>query len=314
MIRCYSHRMLNPFHGTVNLVEIEGADAVTRDGVHWSLYIQGGVDRELDDQGNAFEVELPDIKFGTWSAAAGLRRSPVRSVVDYQWLDALGSQLLEAVKRRADRLPFPLEDRYELWLLDGQSGLPLALLDSRCEAPAGPSDPAPEWRPGNRAREGFRMPDRSGQHPSEELAQLVHRAAGPKPRAQWFCRDEQGGGEGMEGAGQSARRLAVSAFPELLLRESWASAKDARLVRAFLDWQAPWLLSLQRLGRDSRRALERVGCLQALRLAGLYRLYPQIEDRHRVRAALVEAELRRAFGVEEGATLAAEPDFFVSGN
>jgi hypothetical protein len=238
----------------------------------------------------------------------------VRSVVDYQWLDALGSQLLEAVKRRADRLPFALEDRYELWLLDRQSGLPLALLDSRCEAPAGPSDPAPEWRPGNRAREDFRMPDRSGQHPSEELAQLVCRAAGPKPRAQWFCRDEQGGGEGMEGAGQSARRLAVSAFPELLLRESWASAKDARLVRAFLDWQAPWLLSLQRLGRDSRRALERVGCLQALRLAGLYRLYPQIEDRHRVRAALVEAELRRAFGVEEGATLAAEPDFFVSGN
>ena len=314
MVRCYSHRMLNPFHGTVNVVAIEGADAVTRDGVHWSLYIQGGVDRELDDQGNAFEVELPDIKFGTWSAVVGLRRGPVRSVVDYQWLDALGSQLLEVVKRHAEGLPFPLQDRYELWLLDGQTGLPLVLLDSRCEAPEGPPYPVPDWRPGRRAREGFRTPDGTGQHPSERLARLVRSAAGPSPRAQWFCRDERGDGEGLAGVGQVARRLPGAEFPELLLRQDWPNAEDEWLVRAFLDWQAPWLLSLQRLGRDSRRVLEQVGCRQALRLAGLYRLYPQIEDRQRVRAALVEAELRRSVGVEEGSTLAVESDFFVSGN
>ena len=65
MSHCYSHRMLNPFHGTVNVVDIGGADAVSRDGVHWALYLQGQVDRELADDGSPFEVALPDIKFGT---------------------------------------------------------------------------------------------------------------------------------------------------------------------------------------------------------------------------------------------------------
>ena len=217
----------------------------------------------------------------------------MRSVVDYQWLDALGSQLLEAVKRNAGRLPFPLQDRYELWLLDGEAGLPLALLESRCEVPAGPAHTVPEWRPGNRAREGFRMPDRSGQHPSEELAQLVRCAAGSKPRAQWFRRDEQGGGEGIGGVGESALRLAASAFPELLLRESWASAEHARLVRAFLDWQAPWLLLLQDLGRGERARLEQLARARAVTVDRHYHLYPEIIDDDTLSVARVEAALRR---------------------
>ncbi len=116
--------------------------------------------------------------------------------------------------------------------------------------------PLPDWRAGERAREGFRLSDGTVPYPSEHLAQRVRRAAGTSPRAQWFRRDERGDGEGLAGGGQAARRLGATEFPELLLRQDWPNAEDAGLVRAFLDWQSPWLLSLQRLGRDSRRALE----------------------------------------------------------
>ena len=37
MARLYSQRMLNRFHGIVNVAEIAGADAVWRDGVDWTL-------------------------------------------------------------------------------------------------------------------------------------------------------------------------------------------------------------------------------------------------------------------------------------
>lgn len=313
MIRCYGHRMLNPFHGIVNVVEIPGADAVSRDGVDWALYLQGGTEREFDDQGNAFDVELPDIKFGTWSAADGLRRAPVRSVVDYQWLDSLGGQLLEAVKRNADRVPFPLQDCYELWLLD-DDGLPLALLDSCCEPPSEPLPENPKWSPGQRAHAEFLLPETGFTNPSHRLAELVNAAAGKVPRARWFLRDSQGCGQEWIEQSSSGRRLEAERFPRLLLRQTWSNPEQRLLVRAFVEWQAPWLLCLQGLGTGTRRNLEQAGCRQAVRLARLYRLYPRIEDRHRFRAALVEAELRRAAAKDEGRQHAADLNFFVSGN
>jgi hypothetical protein len=41
MPQYYSQRMLNPYHGLVQVVEIDGADAVSRDGLTWTLYLQG---------------------------------------------------------------------------------------------------------------------------------------------------------------------------------------------------------------------------------------------------------------------------------
>jgi hypothetical protein len=317
--------MLNPFHGMVNVVEIDGADAVSRDGLHWSLYLQGQVERELADDGSELEVALPDVKFGTWSAGEGLRRAPVRSVVDYAWLDALGSQLLASVKGCSDQVPFPMGDRYECWLLDGDRGLPLALLASAC-SPAEMEDlQVLEWRPGQIARQQFRAPSLGGAGSagpdtphSETLAGLVRTAAGSRPAAQWFVRNAEGEGEGLAGLrlARVRRRLPPEAFPELLLRDHWPRERDSRLVRDFLDWQAPWLLTLQGLTETTRAGLERAGFRQALRVSQLYRLYPRIVDKYGLRATLVEAKLRNSEEVG-GADLSEScgaTAFFVTGN
>jgi hypothetical protein len=124
----YAERMLNPFHGVVNVVEISGADAVSRDGRIWTLYVHGERATLEDDPWTG--VQTPDTKFGIWSASDGLRRAPVRSSADYATLQSRGLQLLAAVEHNSRRLPFPLVDRHELWLLDAKTRLPLALLQS----------------------------------------------------------------------------------------------------------------------------------------------------------------------------------------
>ncbi len=96
-------RMLIPYHGIVNLVEIDGADAVCRDGVDWMLCIQGGTEPEPGNDGFGQQVSLPDLEFGDWSRATGLKRTSVRHVTDYHRLDQIGGRLLEAVKWRTDR-------------------------------------------------------------------------------------------------------------------------------------------------------------------------------------------------------------------
>jgi len=127
--KIYAQRMLNPFHGVVNVVESQGADAVSRDGVTWNLYVHG--DREsVTENGQQYQVQTPDIRFGTWTDAEGLSRAPVRSVGDYDSIELRGLQLLDGIKRNTAKLPFPLADRWELWLLGAASRLPIALIGS----------------------------------------------------------------------------------------------------------------------------------------------------------------------------------------
>jgi len=315
-MRCYSQRMLNPYHGIVNVVEIPGADAVTRDGRHWALYIQGGRERERMADGSELEVPLPDIKFGTWDARRGLQRAPVRYVTDYEQLDALGSLLLEQVKAAAARLPFPAADRYERWLLHADDGAPLALLESACDGPDGNADGPLRWNPGQAARSGFDPGPALGgtrlrDNAAEELARRVNGAAGRRPVAAWYRRAGNGGGECLDGTGPE---LGKAAFPPLLLREHWPSGEDAALAAAYLDWQAPWLLALQDLAEATRRRLERQARARALLLDQLYPTYPRILDTDGLKAARVEARLRRS--AADGAGEAERPgsNFFVSGN
>jgi len=313
----YSQRMLNPFHGMVNVVEIPGADAVTRDGVSWTLYIQGGTETEQLGDGSSGKIPLPDIKFGSWTRAEGLRRAPVRYVTDYQLIDAVGNRLLEEVKQAIGRLPFSQRDWYELWLLDDRDALPLALLQSRCHCPDEARVEVPRWRVGQRVR-ADQGPQRSDW--PDRLVRLVNGAAGGRPRAQWFLRGQQGGGDGLacsdRRAGLEGRWLAAHQFPELLLRRQWESAASEELVTRYLEWQAPWLLALQTLSREVRAWLEQQACRQALRVAELHHSYPELIDAAAIQAARVEARLRLAAGDTHAA--AAEPDpestFFVTGN
>ena len=49
-IVCYSERILNPFRGVMNVIALDDAEAVTTDGVNWSLYVRDRFDITEDPE------------------------------------------------------------------------------------------------------------------------------------------------------------------------------------------------------------------------------------------------------------------------
>jgi len=299
--------MLNPFHGIVNMVEIDGADAVCCDGVSWTLFVHSEPEYAVLDDGSRRRIETPDIKFGVWSERDGLQRSPVRNPADYDFVDHVGRYLLEIVKAKSAEVPFPLQDCYELWLLDSAFDLPLVLLASACNRSEISQDAPLQWRAGAGATNHFHVKADlaralGNQNPAERVGRIVNAAAGRRQRAQWFYRSEKGCGQAILGVnaepGLQGRVLPKEAFPEQLLRSHWPGEIEQALVRAYLDWQAPWLLMLQHLSDASRDRLEQAAGRRALLLAESHTLFPKIMDQARIVAARVEASLRRAAGEE----------------
>jgi hypothetical protein len=131
----------------------------------------------------------------------------------------------------------------------------------------------------------------------EYLTRYINKRSGEPPRAQWFRRKPNGSGEGLSGINLEPRlqyrHLPDTAFPAYFLREDDSSAPHRQLIEDFLAWQAPCLLLLQNLNAPARRDLERLATSRALSVDKLYRLYPAILDEAAIKAARVEATLRR---------------------
>ncbi|MCG6967694.1 MAG: hypothetical protein LJE59_14430 [Chromatiaceae bacterium] len=282
--------MLGPFRGVMHSVVTEWADAVTTDGRGWTLYVRGEClyDDLADLERHA--VSVPDVKFGTWSERAGLRRAPIRMPTFDARVRAEGGRLLAAVQRHAAELPFALADHFELWLLNAATGLPLALIASGCsmhdcEAPAGA-----RWTPGQLCMR--ELPE------ARELNNVIAELAGANPQAQWFERHADGSGSARSAvAGSHARlrqTLPSACFAPLFVDAGALSEQQQGLLSALLRWQSPALLQLPDLSIEQRARFEAAACAHALRLAEQLPLYPRVLDSSAVTAALVEARLRNS--------------------
>lgn len=297
---CYAQRLLNPFRGVMNIIEYQGAEAVTTDGFHWDIYVR---DMTLvEDLANSRKVQTSDIRYGSWSPEQGLKRGALYPSEDFKQLEMLGARVYEYLLDHHDCVPFTLRDHYELWLLD-RSHRPLALLNSALYEDAIEFDCPIDWRAGHDCRKTFtpalaeqplRMdePDNAGDY----LTRLINTTAGPEPRAQWFRRSADGYGHGVGGINLPAdlemRSLPCQAFPDFHLRLPDASPAQRQLLEAFFDWQAPCLLLLADLTGAQRAYYEQHAVRRARAVDRHYRLYPEILDIEAIRAARVEALIR----------------------
>ncbi|MGA7802309.1 MAG: hypothetical protein WCC36_16040 [Gammaproteobacteria bacterium] len=269
----YSLRRVNPYLGVIQIVDAGSVRAYSTDGRTWQAR------RVYDSE-----------RF--WSDAAEATPS---------WSDIGRAELQRALNERPS-LPFPLGDRYELWLLDRSRGMPLALLKT-CRWQRDVEEVNdPSWRPflpgdsgfvaGEEARSG------TGRYHQERLRTLVNYAARPMPAAQWFERHEDRSGTGQGGlhldAEMAGRWLPPHAFPELLASEQWTDASDARLVRDFHDWHAALLLAHPNLCRATRVRLEEAACRRPERLLDSYPVLPLVIDREALKVAVVQARLIRS--------------------
>jgi hypothetical protein len=300
--RSYAQRLLNPFRGVMNIIECQGAEAVTTDGRHWDIYVRDtGL---VEDIADGHKVQTSDIRYGRWSLKSGLKRGAIYPSDDFKVLEHRGALVYEYLLKHHNDVPFPIEDGMELWLL-AEDELPLGLLDSALRKEDIELDRAIDWRAGRECRKHFRSPPlhdllEKGQteiSAGDYLTQHINEWAGKLPQAQWFRRRSDGSGIGLSGinleTGLEGRRLPNAAFPTYFLREDACSAPHRQLIQDYLAWQAPHLLLLQNLDAAARRRFERLATSRALSVDQQYRLYPLIVDEAAINTARVEAALRR---------------------
>jgi hypothetical protein len=281
--------MLSPFRGVMHSVVTRWADAVTTDGRQWTLYVRGAC--LYDDPGAADDpaVSIPDVKYGSWSLRDGFRRAPIRMPTFDGRVREEGEKLLTAVKGHAPQLPFPLADRFELWLLHGDTGLPLALIASSCDTLGCEMPPVVRWTPGQACM--AELPE------ARELHNLIAQLAGATPRAHWFERRPDGSATlhaDPATAPDLSDTLASECFPTLLIDDRSVGRAQGHLLSALYQWQSPSLLQLPGLSEQQRARFEAAACGHALRLAEQLPLYPCVLDNAAITAALVEARLRRS--------------------
>lgn len=279
MIHYYALRRVNPYLGMIQVIDTGAVRAYSSTGERWQPR------RVYDTQ-----------QFWTASEAShhcGFELLPK---------DAL----LEAIRDRP-ALPFPQLDRHELWLLQRESGQPLALLRTCFWRHEREEVADPTWRPFLPGSAHFQMrflpAGRTGsqdaRHCQAELEQLINFSARPQPSTQWFLRRDDGSGEGLDGLRLDpalvGRRLAADRFPELLVDEGcWPEAWQRQLVRAFHDSLAPLLLVHQHLGEATRARLERAAQRTPQRLLDTYRMIPELLDAEGMTVAMVTARLMGA--------------------
>jgi hypothetical protein len=107
---------------------------------------------------------------------------------------------------------------------------------------------------------------------------MVEERAGTKPRAAWFERSDADEGD----------------FPPCLIREDWQDAKEQELCDRYIRRLAPRLLMLQGLSRTARERLENAAREHVFEIERFHALYPEVVDQRLMKAARVEARMRRA--------------------
>ena len=289
--RCYGLRQLNPFRGVIQVLAGRDARAISSDGRFWEIQIQAPRPDDMWGTAPAAGAQTQFLRFGVWEAQAGLRQVPANPLLDLSRMLTTSQRLIERLAQARRSLPFPLIDRFELWLLD-RSRLPLALIASSSRRDALQMPPRLQWQ-------GLAQTATDPPFPDSRLARLEQAVAGAAgdPEARWFERNRDGSGHGLPGASETAPpdpALAAERFPPLLLRQQWEDPAIRALADDYLARHAARLLTLDRLPDATRAGLERQARQDPATVERLWRLYPTMIDPSSIDAARVEARIREA--------------------
>jgi len=280
----YGVRRLGPYMGVIQVIDVGDACAYSTNGRSWRI-------RQQTSSGRF-----------RW----GIAQISASNMDDVRIVNA---DNLVAALRNLPPVPFPVRDRYELWLLHNQTRKPLALLRTRYKANDMERVTDPHWRPFVKTDTQFVSPTLQGLYKEspgsglpiphrDQLESQINEAARPLAVAQWFERRSDGGGVGHEGlrlgSEDIGRTLARDDFPELLISENWEDPVQAGLVADYHDWYAASLLAHQNLARATRLRLEQAACRRPQSLLASYRLIPEFIDTDAIEVALVSARLMSA--------------------
>ncbi len=280
----YGVRRLGPYLGVIQIIDVGDACAYSTNGRSWRI-----------------RQETASGRF-RW----GVAQLSTDNMDEVQIVGA--DNLVDALKQQPP-VPFPIRDRFELWLLDKPTRLPLALLRTCYKAEHLEQVKDPHWRPflmtdtefisatlakHEKAdpRNGWPIPHR------DQLESQINVASRPMPSAQWFERQPDGSGRGIDGLrlqdDEPGRAVPAGKFPELLISEDWVDENQQGLATDYHDWYAASLLAHQNISVDVRQRLERAACKRPKSLLASYPLIPEVIDQDAMDVALVSAKLMNA--------------------
>lgn len=306
IFNCYSVRRLNPFLGVVQIVESNASRAICVDGINWEIQIL--TERPQDTWASPSPAKQPQqyIRFGVWNKADGLGRVPANPLLDLTKMFAETNRIIAILDLESENIPFPLQDRFELWLLDDINQMPLALLASTTESQRLPMINVAHWvsadqhfYASHRKASQQAIGDSNNPKPDKNILQAAVARRAQRGYKHWFKRTAGDRGEPQSSThGTDIRSphttLSADAFPLLLLSSSWEDNLARSLVADYLSWLSPYLLTLQNLPDELRIDLERKATKRATVVANCWRFYPRIIDRNIIDAARVEARIRQS--------------------
>lgn len=282
----YSLRQLAPYQGTVQVVELPGFRAFSTEGRNWRI--------QMKQAGTRYATH------GVWNADNN----------SANFIETAQTETFIAALRNLPALPFTMKDSLELWLLDSKQRLPLALVSSRLPDSLPPRLDDVSWLATYPDDLNFVAPslsssseNDSSEEPvyshSEVLRRCVRARSGILAQAQWFQRDDKGGGFGYRGCRIEeefeGRQLSQEQFPELLIAETgWETDQETALVRDYHVWQAPNLLSQGNISQVTRDQLEHEAVKQADKLYALRHVLPERINQEMIETAFVKAVINQS--------------------
>ena len=295
-MRCYAVRRVNPFEGVLEVIALPRARAYSPNGTVWQVQVLAARPDHTWRSGSNAPLVEQFFGFGLWDADAGLHRIPANPVMDIGAMQAAADALVTVLEQAVAGIPFPLTDNLECWSVDDR-GFPIALLATSDDPDRIDDIRVTHWMATHSADHGFFAPSLaergaapagSGDGTRRHAEQLEQRVRAAEATRAWYRRLTDGSGQRLRPDGHDDV-LPLSVFPTLGLRSAWPDEPTNALVRDYLEWSAPRLLTLQHLPLGDRERLEQVACRQAVELANWRRLYPAVVDARRVEAACVEA-------------------------
>ncbi|MCU7810361.1 MAG: hypothetical protein KZQ77_03885 [Candidatus Thiodiazotropha sp. (ex Notomyrtea botanica)] len=299
-ISAFSIRRLNPFNGVLQVFQNDTARALSSNGTVWEIQV-------LSDKPQGLWANMPFsgqqfYTFGLWSPEHGLKQVPINPLFNIPDMIVSTEELIAGLREAQDKLPFPLTDVYESWLMDEQTQQPIALLMSCRSEKERQQREIAKWiasEPGDFSFVSPHLSERGltcddGYNPrvhASVLEAVVRERAGQHHPSNWFHRHPDGSATPCE---THDLPLDTDFFPELPLTESWEDDQEYALVNDYLNWKAPQLLMLPYLSKTTRDRLEKLAVNQAEVVDRLWRLYPEIHNHGLLKSARVEAKLRTA--------------------
>lgn len=304
-IRCYAKRLLNPYQGVAQIIDIGQARAISTDGINWRLQIRSEIYKA---PWSSLAIPAHHDRFfvyGIWSQSEGLARIPVHPSLYQEHVEQAAQDLLAQLSAASKQLPFPLQDNIELWLMDAAGKQPVALIASLFPEDKIPSGKQLHWYPTENADTVFTSDAFAAEQAratiksrtQDYLQRLIRQRCNFPFQALWIERQPDGSGHILYShTGKSSRQheyLEAEVFPPCLLDEHWPDLQSRQLVTDYINWQAPLLLMLP-LPEYRRCKLEQMAQQQALSVHRYHRLYPEVIDNVLLNKILVEAVLRKA--------------------